>query len=67
LLRDLNDDLYKHPYDQDLKQIGKAFADLVRPMIETVDRYGLRIFGEFSGWVGAEREEAFRVKTSGRS
>jgi hypothetical protein len=26
-----------------------------------------RIFGEFSGWVGAEREEAFRVKTSGRS
>jgi predicted RecB family nuclease len=42
LLRDLNDDLHKHPYDEDLKQIGKAFADLVTPMIETVDRYGLK-------------------------
>ncbi len=42
LLRDLNDDLHKHPYDEDLKQIGKAFADLVKPMIETVDCYGLK-------------------------
>jgi hypothetical protein len=24
-----------------------------------------RIFGEFSGWVGAEEEEAFRVKPVG--
>ena len=42
LLRDLNDDLHKHPYDEDLKRIGKAFADLVKPMIETVDHYGLK-------------------------
>ena len=42
LLRDLNDDLHKHPYDEDLKRIGKFFADLVRPMIETVDRHGLK-------------------------
>ena len=42
LLRDLNDDLLKHPYDEDLKRLGKAFADLVGPMIETVDRYGLK-------------------------
>jgi hypothetical protein len=26
-----------------------------------------RIFWEFSGWVEAERQEAFRVKTSGRA
>jgi len=42
LLRDLNDDLYKHPFDEELKRLGKAFADLVKPMIETVDRYGLK-------------------------
>jgi transposase len=42
LLRDLNDDLYKQAYDEDLKRIGKSFADLVKPMIETVDRYGLK-------------------------
>jgi hypothetical protein len=42
LLRDLNDDLHKNPFDEDLKQIGKTFADLVRPMVETVDRFGLK-------------------------
>jgi hypothetical protein len=31
------------------------------------DRYSSdpRIFGDFSGWVGAEREKAFRVKAVG--
>jgi hypothetical protein len=42
LLRDLNDDLHKHPYDEELKRIGKAFAELVRPMVETVEHYGLK-------------------------
>ena len=42
LLRDVNDELHSHPYDEELKRIGKAFADLLRPMIETVDRYGLK-------------------------
>ncbi len=41
-LRDLNDDLYKHPYDEELKRMGRDFADLVRPMIETVERRGLK-------------------------
>ncbi len=42
LLRDLNDELHTHPYDEDLKRLGKSFSDLVKPMIETVDRYGLK-------------------------
>lgn len=41
LIRDLNDDVLKHPYDEELKRIAQAFAGLVRPMVETVDRYGL--------------------------
>ena len=41
-IRDLNDDLLKHPYDDDLKRLVGAFAGLVKPMIETVDRRGLK-------------------------
>ncbi len=42
LIRDLNDDLTKHPFDVELKQIASAFAGLVKPMIETIDRHGLK-------------------------
>jgi Transposase IS66 family len=41
-IRDLNDDLLKHPYDDELKQLVGAFAGLVKPMVETVDRHGLK-------------------------
>jgi predicted RecB family nuclease len=42
LIRDLNDAVLKHPYDEELKGIVKSFADLVKPMVDTVDRYGLK-------------------------
>ncbi len=42
LIRDLNDDVLKHPYDEELKRITQSFADLVRPMVGTVDRHGLK-------------------------
>ena len=41
-IRDLNDDLLKHPYDDELKRLVGAFAGLVKPMVETVDRRGLK-------------------------
>jgi transposase len=41
-IRDVNDELLKHPYDDELKRLGGAFAGLVKPMIETVDRHGLK-------------------------
>ena len=41
-IRDLNDELLKHPYDDELKQLAGAFAGLVKPMVETVDRRGLK-------------------------
>ena len=37
-----NDAVLKHPYDEELKGLVKSFADLVKPMVETVDRYGLK-------------------------
>jgi predicted RecB family nuclease len=42
LIRDLNDDVLRHPYDDDLKQIALSFAFLLKPMIATIDRYGLK-------------------------
>ncbi len=42
LIRDLNDDVLKHPFDEELKRLAKGFADLVKPMVESVDRYGLK-------------------------
>ncbi len=42
LLRDLNDELLNHPYDEELKELVKGFGSLVRPMVETVDRRGLK-------------------------
>ncbi len=42
LIRDLNDAVLKYPYDEELKGLVKSFADLVKPMVETVDRHGLK-------------------------
>lgn len=35
LIRDINDALYKNPYDEGLKQLAEGFTRLLRPMIET--------------------------------
>jgi hypothetical protein len=42
LMRDINDDLRKHPFSQEMKEIAEAFARLLRPMIASVDRFGLK-------------------------
>jgi transposase len=42
LIRDLNEELLKHPFDEGLKRLVADFAGLVRPMVETVDRRGLK-------------------------
>jgi hypothetical protein len=42
LMRDLNDEVLTNPFDDPLKQIVTAFAKLLKPMVETVDRHGLK-------------------------
>ncbi len=42
LMRDLNDDILHNPFDQGMKSIAVGFADLLRPMVETIDRRGLK-------------------------
>src|SRR5262249_23735931 len=42
LMRDVNDDLGKQPFNEEMRGIAERFAQLVKPMIETVDRFGLK-------------------------
>ena len=42
LIRDLNDDLCKQPFNEEMKELAQEFGSLIRPMIECVDRFGLK-------------------------
>ena len=42
LIRDLNNDLVRHPFDEEFKDLVQYFALLLKPVIETVDRFGLK-------------------------
>ena len=42
LMRDINDDLFKQPFNEEMKEIGRRFAALLRPIIDSVDRFGLK-------------------------
>ena len=42
LMRDMNSDLLKRPFDEELKQLAHEFADLLKPMVDTVDQFGLK-------------------------
>ena len=42
LIRDLNDEVLAHPYDEELKTIVRDFASLLRPIVGTIDRRGLK-------------------------
>ena len=41
-IRDLNDDIFKEPFNKELKQLAEDFGLMLRPVIMTVDRYGLK-------------------------
>jgi predicted RecB family nuclease len=55
LMRDLNDEILNNPFDDQLQKIVTAFGVLLRPMIETVDRYGLKKHFLKKHLVGVER------------
>jgi predicted RecB family nuclease len=42
LIRGINDDLFKNPFDEDLKKLANDFTALFVPIIETIDNYGLK-------------------------
>ena len=41
-MRDINEDVLKHPFNEELTFIAKRFGALLREIVETIDRYGLK-------------------------
>ena len=42
LIRDLNDDLWKNPFDDEFEELVVAVRDLLVPILEDVQRFGLK-------------------------
>jgi hypothetical protein len=42
LMRDINEDVLKHPFNDELAFIAKRFGAVLREIIETIDKYGLK-------------------------
>jgi len=55
LIRDMNDDLCKQPYNEEIRTIAQAFSELVKPMIESVDRFGLKAHHLRKHWRSVNR------------
>ncbi|MCF7847236.1 MAG: IS66 family transposase [Kiritimatiellales bacterium] len=55
LMRDLNDDVLNNPFDTELRQVVTAFAELLKEIVETVDRFGLKKYYLKKHLTGVER------------
>jgi predicted RecB family nuclease len=44
LMRDINEDLHKQPFNDEMKEIARRFADLLKPIVASVDRFGLKAY-----------------------
>jgi predicted RecB family nuclease len=42
LMRDINEDLLKHPFNEELSFVAKRFGALLREIVATIDAYGLK-------------------------
>jgi hypothetical protein len=42
LMRDLNEEILNNPFDKEMKSIAIAFVDLLKPIVDTIDRKGLK-------------------------
>jgi Transposase IS66 family len=42
LLRDINDDVLKQPFNEEMVELARDFTNLLKPMIDTIDRFGLK-------------------------
>ncbi len=42
LMRDLNHDVQHNPWDEEIKYLAVKFGKLMRPIVATIDRYGLK-------------------------
>lgn len=42
LIRDLNEDVLKEPFNEEMKTLVHEFAALLKPIVDTIDRHGLK-------------------------
>ena len=42
LMRDLNDEILNNPFDQEMKAIAVGFSYLLKAIVDTIDRHGLK-------------------------
>jgi predicted RecB family nuclease len=42
LMRDVNDDLFHNPFDEELKQLAQRLVAVLKPIIDTIDKFGLK-------------------------
>src|SRR5262249_19339414 len=42
LMRDINEDLLKHPFNEELTFVAQRFGALLREIVDTIDRWGLK-------------------------
>lgn len=42
LIRDMNDDIFKQPFNEELQSIVREFSELLKSIVETIDRFGLK-------------------------
>ena len=42
LMRDINDDLFHNPFDEELKRVAQRFVGILKPIIDTIDAHGLK-------------------------
>ena len=52
LIRDFNGDVLGNPFNDELKKLATEFGRLLRPIIETIDRRGLK-----KRWLGRHRQD----------
>jgi predicted RecB family nuclease len=64
LIRDMNHDLLGSPYDQEFRSLVSQFGVLLRAMIDTIDRYGLKRYHLHKHEVDVDR---FYLKLNGQS
>src|SRR5262249_54431382 len=42
LMRDLNESLLKEPFNEEFEELSQRFSALLRTIVQTIDRYGLK-------------------------
>lgn len=42
LMRDINDDIFHNPFNEELKQLGQRMVAVLKPIIDTIDKFGLK-------------------------